>query len=154
MPLAPEQIHYRLRYVETLTMLVQVGQVLAVQVLFEYKGQQLKLNANQKNALKATLLIVCDDIDANADKAIALGGTVDQPTILAAQAKPSEALAYLSQRRQDLTNLLNAVQISVDVNNDLTGTIADEAPFKDMLATIGTTIKIWTAVERTKIQLI
>jgi len=152
MPLSPEQIYYRLQNIESLTTLIQRGRALFPQVFLEYKGATLKLSPAQKTGLKATLLTICDDIDASANKAIALGGTADPSTVTSAQATPSEALAYLSRLRQTFASILGAAQITADINNDLTATVADEAAIKDMLATAGTIIKIWTAVERPKIQ--
>src|SRR3972149_550631 len=152
MPLTPEQVYYRLQNLESLTTLIQRGQVLFTQIFLEYKGATLKLNVAQKTGLKATLLTICDDIDASANKAIALGGTADPSSVTSAQDTASEALAYLSRLRQTFASALGAAQITADVNNDLSATVADEAAIKDMLATAGTIIKIWTASERPKIQ--
>lgn len=150
MPIAVEQITYRLRQVQSLSQFVAIIQTFDTgNPLFVYKTHSVELTDEQRVVLRSALTDIFADIGKAADGAIALGGTANLRILASVQAKPTGALDYLGQVNNQFERIAQVAEI-VETEGQLTAVIAEDKPLRDMLATVGEAMKLWAADSKKK----
>lgn len=120
--------------------------------IMKWRDNEIWLPPEFHDQLKTQLLAALDIIDGEADKAVALGGTIDSPTQAQTVLEPLYALDILNRAINELLELPKVSAVTQDNGNYQTSLPPDiEQDVLMKVSTVGVCLKLWVTWSRPQV---